>query len=253
MSRPALRHSVKALLHLSQSLPSPSTCARVSLPFTWTHQQTRFYAKKAAAPTGPFRNRDIPYNEVRVVDETGKPGDPQSLHDVLQSLKSRQKIKDDKWRDVETHYVEVVRPPSDEMGGYALVRRFNKQEQFVKRKAARVRQQEVRRNLETKEIQLTWGAASADVEHKLRKIREELTKGHRATLVVTEKSGQAHVGKEDREAHLTSWLNQLEDIAREWAPRSYTRHTVVVQLQHKDRQLRPAATERRTEESSETT
>ena len=71
----------------------------------------------------------------------------------------------------------------------------------------------------------------------MRKVREELEKGHRATLVVAEKRGHSH-GKEEKDTILSEWLKELEDIAREWAPRGVNRDVVIVQLQHKDRELR---------------
>lgn len=189
--------------------------------------------KKDETPKKIPRNKDIPYDVVRIVDpETKKPSDPIPLSRVLDMLKERVDGK-----EVEVRYAEVVRPPSDELGGYPLVRLFDRAAMYELSKQRKVKALESRRRNDQKEIQLTWTAALGDVQHKLRKVRQEIERGRRVSFVVTEKDGHAPVQPVKRGAMLDEWLASVEDIAREWAPRSEAKHMTIVFLQHKDRPL----------------
>ncbi|KZV61793.1 hypothetical protein PENSPDRAFT_274223 [Peniophora sp. CONT] len=179
------------------------------------------------------RNKDIPFKVVRIVDpETKKPSDPMPLSRVLDMLKETVD-----GREVEVRYAEVVRPPSDDLGGYALVRLFDRAAMYELGKQRKVKALESRRKNDQKEIQLTWTAASGDVQHKLRKVRQEIERGRRVSFVVTEKDGHTPVQPAKRRAIMDEWLASLEDVAREWAPRSEAKHMIIVFLQHKDRAL----------------
>ena len=83
----------------------------------------------------------------------------------------------------------------------------------------------------------SWTAAAGDAQHKLRKVRQEIERGRRVSFVVTEKDGHTPVPVTRRRAILDEWLASVEDISREWAPRSEAKHMVIVFLQHKDRPL----------------
>lgn len=189
--------------------------------------------KEEEAPKKTPRNKEIPYRTVRIVDpETQKPSDPMPLSEVLEMLKETVKGK-----VVEVRYAEVVRPPSDDLGGYALVRIYDRAAIYELGKQRKVKALESRRKNDQKEIQLTWTAAAGDAQHKLRKIRQEIERGRRVSFVVTEKDGHSPVQHARRTAILEEWLTSLEDISREWAPRSEAKHMTIVFLQHKDRAL----------------
>lgn len=190
-------------------------------------------AKKDDTPKKIPRNKDIPYRKVRIVDpETKKPSEPMMLSEVLDMLKETVN-----GREMEVRYAEVVRPPSDELGGYALVRLFDRAAMYELSKQRKHKALESRRKNDQKEIQLTWTAASGDVQHKLRKVRQEIERGRRVSFVVTEKDGHTPVPPAKRRAMLDEWLVSLENIAREWAPRSEAKHMTIVFLQDRERPL----------------
>ncbi|KAI0052630.1 hypothetical protein FA95DRAFT_1601674 [Auriscalpium vulgare] len=191
----------------------------------------------AAPNSTPLRNDNIPYKVVRVVDnETKKPGPPIPLKDVLALLRHPSDIKPKK--TVTTHYVEVVRQPSEDMDGFALVKLFDIKAQTARQRQQREHQRATRKLTEQKEVQLTWHIAGGDLEHKLRKVREEIASGYRVDLVFAPKSGQQPLTPQKMDAKATEAVQALQDVAREWRERDKRRKNVcVVYLQDLHRPL----------------
>ncbi|KAA1465943.1 hypothetical protein DENSPDRAFT_810519 [Dentipellis sp. KUC8613] len=238
MTYALFRHSVLSVL---RTPAAPSASSSIVCPRLATRAPSaRWYA---AAPPGATntrpRNKNIPYKTVRVVDaETGKLGPPQYLEDVLASLgtnDSKQAAKAEKKK----YFVELAAPPSPATDGYALVKLRDIKAVFDQEREMRQRRRQTLKHNETKEVQLTWGVAESDLDHKLRKVRVEIGKGYRVDVVIALKKTQAAMSPAEREATVESVLAKLQDVAREWKQRDVTRSMTVLHLQDRERQLPP--------------
>jgi translation initiation factor IF-3 len=234
-------------LLLRPAVPSPLRLRPLAVP-------TRFYI---AQPTKKrCRNGDIPYSVVRVVDPAGEISHPQPLPDVLRSLFDMVVIKG-KTRESQTRDAELVREPSPEMDGYALVRVRHREDKA--KGDQKERSNELRRNRVEKEVQIPFNAAPSDVSHKLRKLRSEIERGHRVILACLLRRGQ-DFPQPERDGIINSWLSQITDVAREWAPRRIEKAVTVIHLQDLKREipaksfqmLRVQRMERETQEARDT-
>ncbi|KAI0294867.1 hypothetical protein B0F90DRAFT_1927749 [Multifurca ochricompacta] len=170
-------------------------------------------------------NNDIPYAYVRVVDpETRKPLPPKLLTEVINDLAT-----------------DMVAPPSEATDGYALVKLVDRREAATRERAQRLKAQASRRASEEKEIQFAWGIGAADVQHKLRKARQELSRGVRVQLVFVRKAtggaGRDSSTKEKQNMLVMQVVEALSDVAREWRVRDERKNMVVAYLQDLQRPI----------------
>ncbi|KAI0253029.1 hypothetical protein BJV78DRAFT_1281131 [Lactifluus subvellereus] len=189
-------------------------------------------------------NTDIPYTYVRVVDpETRKPLSPKLLTEVIDDLatETQRKRGDGPPKVFVTQYAQLVAPPSEATGGYALVKLIDRKEAAAREKAQRLKARASRRASEEKEIQFAWGIGAADIQHKLRKARQELLRGVRVQLLFARKAtggAQRDLGtKAKLNALVTQVVEALGDVAREWRMRDERRNMVVVYLQDPQRPI----------------
>jgi translation initiation factor IF-3 len=162
-----------------------------------------------------LRNERIGRPVVQLVDpETGKLREPERLTDVVARI------------DKEHYYVELVNeePP--------IVKIISKKDDYLKKKAAKLKAKEAKgRQMETKELQMTWGVAVGDIEHKMKKARQELERGNRVELVYAKKKRQPVPSPADQEAVVNAAVQKVEDIAMEWKARYVQKTMTVVYLQ----------------------
>jgi len=72
-------------------------------------------------------------------------------------------------------------------------------------------------------VQLTWGVARADLEHKLRKAGRDLDKGYRVVVVVTVKNGRHRpASRQELVAFADEISAALGEVAQEWKEREFT-------------------------------
>ena len=192
----------------------------------------------------PLINNDIPYTYVRVVDpETRKPLPPKPLAEVVDSLATEIQPKQGGGspKTFVTQFAQLVAPPSEATNGYALVKLVDRREAAVREKTQRIKAQASRRASEEKEIQFAWSIGAADVQHKLRKARQELERGVRVQLVFARKAtGGAERDSGTRakqNALVEKVVEELTDVAREWRMRDERRNMVVVYLQDHQRPI----------------
>ncbi|PFH50578.1 hypothetical protein AMATHDRAFT_96499, partial [Amanita thiersii Skay4041] len=95
-----------------------------------------------------------------------------------------------------------------------IVRIINKTEEFERKKQEQEQAKLARTKQVHKEMQLTWGAAEADMAHKLGKVREELERGHRVDLVFTVKKGQRGMPVREVRAKVQEVVSTFEDVAK---------------------------------------
>jgi len=189
-------------------------------------------------------NNDIPYTYVRVVDpETRKPLPPKRLSEVVDNLATETQPKQGGGppKTFVTQFAQLVAPPSETTGGYALVKLVDRREAAAREKAQRIKAQASRKATSEKEIQFAWGIGAADVQHKLRKARQELERGVRVQLVFARKaSGGAERDSRTRakqDALVTEVVEALADVGKEWRVRDERRNMMVVYLQDPQRPI----------------
>ena len=208
---------------------------------TFSPLGSRFASKLKDTP--PINN-DIPYTYVRVVDpETRKPLPPKLLSEVVDDLATETQPKPGEGppKSFITQFAQLVAPPSEATGGYALVKLVDRREAAAREKAQRTKAQASRKATEEKEIQFAWGIAAADVQHKLRKARQELGRGVRVQLVFARKSGggfERDSGTRAKQhALVTQVLDALADVGKEWRTRDERRNMMVIYLQDPQRPI----------------
>lgn len=81
---------------------------------------------------------------------------------------------------------------------------------------------------EPKEVQLTWGVAKADLEHKLRKARRDLDKGYRVIVGVTMKRRHRPSSREELVAFADEISGMLDGVGEEWKEREITDRLMVL-------------------------
>ena len=192
----------------------------------------------------PPINNDIPYTYVRVVDpETRKPLPPKLLSEVVNELATETQSKPGEGppKTFITQFAQLVAPPSEATGGYALVKLVDRREAAAREKTQRTKAQASRKATEEKEIQLAWSIAAADIQHKLRKARQELRRGVRVQLVFAPKAGggsERDSGtRAKQQALVTQVLDALADVGKEWRTRDERRNMMVIYLQDPQRPI----------------
>jgi translation initiation factor IF-3 len=192
----------------------------------------------------PLVNNDIPYTYVRVVDsETRKPLPPKLLTEVIDNLATEIQSKKEGGppKVFVTQFAQLVAPPSEATDGYALVKLVDRKEAAAREKAQRLKAQASRRATEEKEIQFAWGIGAADIQHKLRKARQELLRRVRVQLLFARKTTggvQRDLGTKAKQNELvTQVVEALGDVAREWRMRDERRNAVVIYLQDTQRPI----------------
>jgi len=165
------------------------------------------------------KNQDIQYSVVQVVDpETGRLNPPIALRDILSTM------------DPKTHFVELVSE-----NPAPIVKLISKKEAFDKYKALKARLKAAK-PIDQKEIQLTWGVASGDLTHKLKKVRVELERGNRVDLVYAPKKGHPVPGPKEIQLRVQETVDMMADVGKEWKPREIERSVVVIHFQGKTKQ-----------------
>ena len=192
----------------------------------------------------PPINNDIPYTYVRVVDpETRKPLPPKLLSEVVNDLAmgTQPKPGEGPPKTFITQFAQLVAPPSEATDGYALVKLVDRREAAAREKAQRTKAQASRRATEEKEIQFAWSIGTADIQHKLRKARQELRRGVRVQLVFARKAGggsERDSGtRAKQQALVTQVLDALADVGKEWRTRDERRNMMVIYLQDPQRPI----------------
>jgi translation initiation factor IF-3 len=148
--------------------------------------------------------------------ETGRLNPPVELRDILSQL------------DLREYSVELV-----SAGPTPIVKVINKRETYEKNKERKAR---ARQQMEQKEIQLTWGIASQDLTHKLKKVRAVLERGGRVDLVYAPRKGQPLPTKEGMHARVEETMDILTDVGKEWKPREIKKAVTALYLQGKTKQ-----------------
>ena len=111
-----------------------------------------------------------------------------------------------------THFVELVsaNPP--------IVKVFDRGEDIRHRQAALAKSKRQRMLKQAdREVQVSWTAADADLEFKLKMARRFMEEGDRATVVFAQKKGSKKKVSPDRQEEMVEMFNKgLGDIGTKW-------------------------------------
>ncbi|KLO09927.1 hypothetical protein SCHPADRAFT_999941 [Schizopora paradoxa] len=211
--------SAFARTQCARSLPSfvTGSSSSVHAPFKYARNSsiglTRSY-KKATNPkyTKPLRNSEIKFATVQLVNQETHRLDPsRPFAELLDSI------------DLKHEYVELVSndPP--------IVKIINRREANAARKEVKERMRMQPRN-EMKEVQMTWGVAAADLDHKLKKAEEELERGNRVSLVFAPRSKRPIPKPQELQAFLDEVAEKVSTFGRESQPRTLEKNVAVMYL-----------------------
>lgn len=192
-------------------------------PMTFVNFQhgTRAMSSKSKQHKGlSLRNQvigaKIKHRVVQLVDqETGVPGPPRNLEDILASV------------DETTHYVELVSETP------VLVKIYDRAEMKLRHLARKARVKVSAKRNQRKEIQLTWNTQPGDMAHKLAKVREELEKGCRVDLVFAPKPNTEPPRMMVMRQRLDEFVASCVDLSSEWRERVFERGMALAFLQSK--------------------
>ncbi|KAF8841291.1 hypothetical protein BDN67DRAFT_532106 [Paxillus ammoniavirescens] len=162
-------------------------------------------------------NDKIPHTHVRIIDpETSKlSAAPTRLTDLLASL------------DLKKDLVELATSSPE-----PIVRIVDRKEAFAKYKELKKALKKGNKSGEAaKEIQLTWGVAKGDLEHKLAKARTQMEKGHRVAVVLAPKKGQTLPTPKEMQARAQEVEEALRDTGKEWREREVTKTMTIMSFQ----------------------
>ncbi|KAF9224405.1 hypothetical protein BS17DRAFT_72434 [Gyrodon lividus] len=218
---PAVR-ALTCLSHLTPPTPTTSRAhkARLFSPFllrTIPHSLTPTRRYATADTSRKPTNDKIPHTHVRTIDpDTSKLSPaPTRLTDLLASL------------DLKKDLVELVTSSPE-----PIVRVVDRKEAFARYKEQKKAQKKgIKSGEAPKEIQLTWGVAKGDLEHKLAKARTQLEKGHRVAVVLAPKKGQTLPTPKEMQTRAHEIAEALQDIGKEWREREVTRTMTVMSFQ----------------------
>ncbi len=168
-------------------------------------------------PKGPLRNERIAklHKSVRLVDsKTGQLGPPTPTHELIAMVKA---IEED-------HFLELVSENPE-----PLVKCIPMREEYARMKEAKQKQRASR--VEMKEVQMTWNVDSADLQHKLKKVRDGLEKGQRIDVVIAPKARQPVPRPEEMEARMQEIVDLIGDIGEEREARKLERRIAIICMQ----------------------
>ncbi|KAL5527150.1 hypothetical protein ACEPAG_5941 [Sanghuangporus baumii] len=158
---------------------------------------------------GP-RDNGIKIPIVQLVDENNKLCPPEPLEDILSRVKQR------------THYVELVQkdPPIVKIGSREAEREA--------RKATKTKERASK--MERKEIQVTWNVTDSDLDHKIKKARDQLERNNLVDFAFAPKAKHRPPSIQAMEERMEKVVDALQDIARERQDRTLDRGVGIVFL-----------------------
>ncbi|KAI0643648.1 hypothetical protein C8Q79DRAFT_914383, partial [Trametes meyenii] len=160
------------------------------------------------------RNDEIRFSYVRLVNpETGVLDPPARLRDVLSRV------------DLKTQFLELVTEQPE-----PIVKIHDKKLLFDREKTKKLLQSN-KKPPEEKEVQLTWGVGTGDLQFKLKKVRVELEDGNRVNLVFAPKKGQVLPTPAEQEKIVQEALDLLADVGKERKARTVQKQAVAVFLE----------------------
>ena len=149
------------------------------------------------------RDTEIPFRLVQLVSPTDNTlSDPQPLSRLLRSY------------DTTTHTLILVssEPP--------IVKLLDKQVEAARSREAEARESIRKRTAaEEKEVQISWGTASGDVQHKVALAKSLLERGDRVKLVFAPRQGGERRDKttvSDKQGMLNEFEGVLGEVGKKW-------------------------------------
>ncbi|KAI4294271.1 hypothetical protein K523DRAFT_72511 [Schizophyllum commune Tattone D] len=178
------------------------------------HACVTIRSMSSAVPDDHPKDDKIPHRTVRIVAQDGV-GPPTSLSTILAAI------------DRKNFFVELV---SHHKETGALVKIIDKRERARWLKEQKQRAKAAKKPA-PKEMQLTWATDGHDLEHKLSKVRKDLSRGARVDIALAQKSGQKELTAKEKQQKLQGIVDSLQDVSTEWKPREVRKHVATIYLE----------------------
>ncbi|KAI0092498.1 hypothetical protein BDY19DRAFT_990215 [Irpex rosettiformis] len=198
-----------------RALPSSlrTALAFVSTPLPRWLPPAMHTTRRTYADVARPRNESIPVERAMVIDrETTKPIGPFSLDTILAG---RARAANGRWLEA----AELVATNPD-----PIVKYINIRDEYMKAKAQHQKDRENSRARKTKEIQMTFQTADADMAHKLKKAKEALEQRSKVIIIYSNKKGSARSDEKETKAKIAKTLELLVDVGKESKPHTIMPH-----------------------------
>jgi translation initiation factor IF-3 len=154
------------------------------------------------------RDKNIPFERALLVDrETGKLIGPLGMDEILAGRAAKRS-----GQLIESAELVSATPEP-------IVKYINRKEQYEKGKAQRQKDKQNTRTQKTKEIQMSFQVADADMEHKLKKAREALEMRNKVVIAYMHKKGAPRLSPDEMRAKTEKTVELLADVGKESKPR----------------------------------
>ncbi|KAJ7667557.1 hypothetical protein DFH06DRAFT_1085112 [Mycena polygramma] len=173
----------------------------------------RFKKTQARRSRLRVRNREIPYEEVTLVDDDG----------VLTKLQLKNLL------GTINHATEWVELVSETHG--PVVKIVNKKFALKMEKKLREKQREGMRKNIKKEVQLTWVSEQSDLDHKLARVREYLEIGAKVDIVFSTKPKTDPPSVQAMQEKVKNTVESMAEISKEWKPVEWRKSLAAIFLQ----------------------
>lgn len=175
---------------LRAQAPAVHACDALPGSRRWKSYKEKELEKERELPRGD----KIPFDHVRVVDpDTGKLGELEPLAALLARINKKEVMVQSMVRD------------------QPIVRLLDRHEEHQKKKDARAKER-ANATRPRKTIQFTYGISAADLEHKLKKARQELEKRSPIDIQISFKRNQ-EIDKDARATMAETCKSRLADLA----------------------------------------
>lgn len=166
------------------------------------------------------QNEEIPFLYVHLRNEDGTLSESTPLKEILANINKGSGNGTKKSRI--TQAVELVskEPP--------VVRIVDLAARYRQKKEAHKAALATRHNSQVKEHQMTWGVAPSDLEHKLKKAKKDMEKGHPVIIILAPKKDTPLPPPQEMNRLTDQIAEELKDVGREPRPREFNKGVMIM-------------------------
>lgn len=194
------------------SILRPHAASKLTLPIFSALVKTTVRGIVRSHP----KNKQIPFEIVQLQDADGTIHHPHKLSKILEDV------------DLDTHVVRLIsqEPP--------IVRVFTLMEDKLRKLEAKTERKarETKRHILSKEITMSWFTTGQDLEFKINKIHDDLSKGDiRLEVVFNPKPNIDNPSPKDMRQLVNEVVKRTADVSVEWRERDFIRGSTKLFLQ----------------------
>ncbi|KAK7051319.1 hypothetical protein VNI00_004819 [Paramarasmius palmivorus] len=156
---------------------------------------------KVPAEPGKPKNEKIPFSRVKLVDPQSGSLEDKSMSEILANL------------DRKTHFAELQTTTP-----FPVVKLISKAEAQERRQKEKEMKKSLAKRNSHKEYQFTWSMAENDLERRMKKAREDISKGGKVDIVFAPKPRQRGPPHKEMRERLQGIRESLLEFGTEWKP-----------------------------------